>query len=325
MIRKLELKNDVYSGLFGSFDENAREIERAFGIRIMTADGGLQLIGSQVSIELAQTLIENAIKVIESGGGLDKDKILRFIELVKDGRSDEILPLEKDVKVVTAGGRKIKCLTAGQRDYAAAIEDHTVTFAIGPAGSGKTYLAVAAAVTAFRRGEVKRIVLTRPAMEAGERLGFLPGDLKEKVDPYLTPLYDALKEMFGTENCAKLTERGAIEVAPLAYMRGRTLNEAFIILDEAQNTTKEQMRMFLTRMGNGSKCVVTGDVTQIDLPDKQSSGLTEAVRVLCDVDDIAVCRLKGSDVVRSPIVRKILKAYETAGKMPPSDGENNQA
>lgn len=325
MIRKLELKNDVYSWLFGSFDENAREIERAFGIRIMTADGGLQLIGSQVSIELAQTLIENAIKVIESGGGLDKDKILRFIELVKDGRSDEILPLEKDVKVVTAGGRKIKCLTAGQRDYAAAIEDHTVTFAIGPAGSGKTYLAVAAAVTAFRRGEVKRIVLTRPAMEAGERLGFLPGDLKEKVDPYLTPLYDALKEMFGTENCAKLTERGAIEVAPLAYMRGRTLNEAFIILDEAQNTTKEQMRMFLTRMGNGSKCVVTGDVTQIDLPDKQSSGLTEAVRVLCDVDDIAVCRLKGSDVVRSPIVRKILKAYETAGKMPPSDGENNQA
>ncbi|MCI9518748.1 MAG: PhoH family protein [Clostridia bacterium] len=325
MIKKFELKNDVYAGLFGSFDENAKEIERAFGIRIMTADGGLQLIGSQSGIEWAQTLIENAVKVIESGGSVDKDKMSRFIELVKEGRSEEILPLEKDVKVVTAGGRKIKCLTAGQRDYAAAIEEHTLTFAIGPAGSGKTYLAVAAAVTSFRRGDVKRIVLTRPALEAGERLGFLPGDLKEKVDPYLTPLYDALKEMFGSENCAKLTERGAIEVAPLAYMRGRTLNEAFIILDEAQNTTREQMRMFLTRMGNGSKTVVTGDITQIDLQDKQSSGLVEAVRVLDGVDDIAVCRLKGSDVVRSPIVRKILKAYEEAGKMPPTDDKNNLA
>lgn len=318
MIKKLELKNDLYAALFGSFDSNAKEIERAFGLRIMMADGGLQLIGGESGVNAAETLIENAVKVIEAGGSVDKEKISRFIELVKNGRSEEILPLEKDVKVVTASGKRIKCLTAGQRDYAAAIEENTLTFAIGPAGSGKTYLAVAAAVTAFRRGDVSRIVLTRPALEAGERLGFLPGDLKEKVDPYLIPLYDALKEMLGVENCAKLVERGAIEVAPLAYMRGRTLSNAFIILDEAQNTTREQMKMFLTRMGNGSKTVVTGDITQIDLPDKRSSGLVEAVRILENVEDVAVCELKGADIVRSPIVRKILKAYEEAQK-PQSD------
>ena len=309
MKKTIQLTDDVYSGIFGVRDANAREIERAFGVRLMVADGGLQIIGEESAIAATEKFVTSVVQVLRSGYAVDKDKMARFIELAVSGRTEEILPLEKDVKAVTVGGKKIKCLTAGQRDYCTAMENNTLTFAVGPAGSGKTYLAVAAAVTAFRKGEVTRIILTRPALEAGERLGFLPGDLKEKADPYLIPLYDALKEMFGVEGCARLVERGAIEIAPLAYMRGRTLTGAFIILDEAQNTTREQMKMFLTRIGNGSKMVVTGDITQIDLPDKQSSGLVEAIRLLDKIDDIAVCKLQGSDIVRHGLVRKILSAY----------------
>ena len=310
MTRTIELKNDLYAELFGSYDGNAREIERAFGVRLFTIGGGLQVSGEESKVDTVVKLIENVVAVLNEGLSVDKDKMLRYIELASEGRSEEILPLASDVKAVTSTGKRIRCLSAGQKDYADAIERHTLTFGIGPAGSGKTFLAVAAAVTAFRKSDVSRIILTRPALEAGERLGFLPGDLKDKVDPYLIPLYDALKELFGVEATARLVERGAIEVAPLAYMRGRTLTNAFVILDEAQNTTREQMKMFLTRLGNGCKMVVTGDITQIDLPDKSRSGLIEAVKVLDGVEDIAVCRLKSSDIVRHGLVRRIIKAYD---------------
>ena len=310
MTRTIELENDLYAELFGSYDGNAREIEKAFGVRLFTIGGGLQVVGDEKKVETVSKLIENVVAVLNEGHSVDKEKMLRFIELARDGRAEEILPLASDVKAVTASGKRIRCLSAGQKDYADAIEKHTLTFGIGPAGSGKTFLAVAAAVTAFRKSDVSRIILTRPALEAGERLGFLPGDLKEKVDPYLIPLYDALKELFGVEATARLVERVAIEVAPLAYMRGRTLTNAFVILDEAQNTTREQMKMFLTRLGNGCKMVVTGDITQIDLPDKSRSGLIEAVEVLGGVEDIAVCRLMSADIVRHGLVRRIIKAYD---------------
>ena len=229
---------------------------------------------------------------------------------MKSGNEDKIQTLAADVLCVTAKGKPIKAKTMGQKKYVDAIRKHTITLGVGPAGTGKTYLAVAAAVAAFRAKEVNRIILTRPAVEAGERLGFLPGDLQSKVDPYLRPLYDALFEMLGPESYAKYVERGNIEVAPLAYMRGRTLDDSFIILDEAQNTSREQMKMFLTRLGFGSKIVITGDVTQIDLPGEKVSGLKEAMRILRDVEDIAICRLTGSDVVRHVIVQRIIKAYE---------------
>ena len=233
-----------------------------------------------------------------------------LIQLVKSGNEDKIQTLAADVLCVTAKGKPIKAKTMGQKKYVDAIRKHTITLGVGPAGTGKTYLAVAAAVAAFRAKEVNRIILTRPAVEAGERLGFLPGDLQSKVDPYLRPLYDALFEMLGPESYAKYVERGNIEVAPLAYMRGRTLDDSFIILDEAQNTSREQMKMFLTRLGFGSRIVITGDVTQIDLPGEKISGLKEAMRILRDVEDIAICRLTGSDVVRHVIVQRIIKAYE---------------
>ena len=233
-----------------------------------------------------------------------------LIQLVKSGNEDKIQTLAADVLCVTAKGKPIKAKTMGQKKYVDAIRKHTITLGVGPAGTGKTYLAVAAAVAAFRAKEVNRIILTRPAVEAGERLGFLPGDLQSKVDPYLRPLYDALFEMLGPESYAKYVERGNIEVAPLAYMRGRTLDDSFIILDEAQNTSREQMKMFLTRLGFGSRIVITGDVTQIDLPGEKVSGLKEAMRILRDVEDIAICRLTGSDVVRHVIVQRIIKAYE---------------
>ena len=229
---------------------------------------------------------------------------------MKSGNEDKIQTLAADVLCVTAKGKPIKAKTMGQKKYVDAIRKHTITLGVGPAGTGKTYLAVAAAVAAFRAKEVNRIILTRPAVEAGERLGFLPGDLQSKVDPYLRPLYDALFEMLGPESYAKYVERGNIEVAPLAYMRGRTLDDSFIILDEAQNTSREQMKMFLTRLGFGSRIVITGDVTQIDLPGEKISGLKEAMRILRDVEDIAICRLTGSDVVRHVIVQRIIKAYE---------------
>ena len=239
-----------------------------------------------------------------------------MIDLVSSGNDDKIAEMAKDVVCITAKGRPVKAKTLGQQRYMKAIQKNTITIGVGPAGTGKTYLAVAAAVAAFREKAVNRIILTRPAVEAGERLGFLPGDLQNKVDPYLRPLYDALYDMLGAETYQKYLERGNIEVAPLAYMRGRTLDDSFIILDEAQNTTREQMKMFLTRLGFGSKIVITGDVTQIDLPGDKVSGLKDAVRILENIPDIAICRLTASDVVRHALVQRIIAAYETGEKKP---------
>jgi phosphate starvation-inducible PhoH-like protein len=251
----------------------------------------------------------SSLTKIAGSESIDKTKMAYCIELAKEGRAGEISTLESGVIAITARGKQIKCKTVGQKTYVDAIKKNTVVFGVGPAGTGKTYLAVCMAVSAFKSKQVEKIILTRPAVEAGEKLGFLPGDLHEKVDPYLRPLYDALQEMLGLETYGKLMERGAIEVAPLAYMRGRTLSNAFIILDEAQNTTKEQMKMFLTRMGEGSKTVVTGDVTQIDL-DGKDSGLVHATDILDGVDGISVCRLTAKDVVRHPLVMRIIRAYE---------------
>ncbi len=254
--------------------------------------------------------IEGLLKMVESGEELSAQNIRYMMSLVEEGREQEAEALGKDVICITAKGKPLKPKTIGQQKYVEAIRKNTITMGIGPAGTGKTYLAVAMAVKAFRAQEVNRIVLTRPAVEAGEKLGFLPGDLQNKVDPYLRPLYDALFDMLGAENFQKYQERGNIEVAPLAYMRGRTLDDSFIILDEAQNTTPEQMKMFLTRLGFNSKAIITGDVTQIDLPDAKRSGLVEASKILRDIPDIAICRFSEKDVVRHKLVQDIIRAYE---------------
>ena len=253
-----------------------------------------------------------------------QQRVRYLITLVKEGNDAQVTQMAKDVVCITAKGKPIKAKTVGQQEYMKAITKHTITLGVGPAGTGKTYLAVAAAVAAFRERTVNRIILTRPAVEAGERLGFLPGDLQNKVDPYLRPLYDALYDMLGAETFLKYQERGAIEVAPLAYMRGRTLDDSFIILDEAQNTTKEQMKMFLTRLGFGSKVVITGDVTQIDLPADKTSGLRDAIRVLDGIKDIAICRLTSADVVRHALVQEIISAYERAEKKPEQSKNTKQ-
>ena len=263
----------------------------------------------------AEKAINGLLALAAKGEQIDSQNVRYIMKLVSQGREERIPDLARDVICVTAKGKPIKAKTIGQKEYVNAIMDNTITLGVGPAGTGKTYLAVAAAVAAFRAEKVSRIILTRPAVEAGERLGFLPGDLQSKVDPYLRPLYDALFEMLGTETYNKYLERGNIEVAPLAYMRGRTLDDSFIILDEAQNTSREQMKMFLTRLGFGSKIVITGDVTQIDLPADKVSGLKEAMKVLDGVDDIAICKLTGADVVRHELVQKIIEAYEKAAPM----------
>ena len=256
--------------------------------------------------------MEGLLALASKGEAIDEQRVRYLITLVKEGNDTQVMQMAKDVVCITAKGKPIKAKTVGQQQYMKAIMKNTVTIGVGPAGTGKTYLAVAAAVAAFRERTVNRIILTRPAVEAGERLGFLPGDLQNKVDPYLRPLYDALYDMLGAETFQKYQERGSIEVAPLAYMRGRTLDDSFIILDEAQNTTKEQMKMFLTRLGFGSKIVITGDVTQIDLPADKTSGLKDALRVLVDVPDIAICKLTAADVVRHALVQQIINAYERA-------------
>ncbi|WP_251447403.1 PhoH family protein [Vermiculatibacterium agrestimuris] len=297
--------------LFGSLDENVKLIEKELGVSVVNRAGELKISGEDGEAVLhAVQAVEGLLKVIGRGETITEQNVRYILNLVKAGHADKIGELSNDVLCVTAKGKPIKSKTLGQKRYVEAIRKNLVTLGIGPAGTGKTYLAVAAAVAAFRAGEVNRIILTRPAVEAGERLGFLPGDLQSKVDPYLRPLYDALFEMLGAETYQKYVERGNIEVAPLAYMRGRTLDDSFIILDEAQNTSREQMKMFLTRMGFGSKIVITGDVTQIDLPGDQVSGLKEAMRVLKGVEDIAICTLTGADVVRHVIVQRIIKAYE---------------
>ena len=296
--------------LFGSFDENIRIIERELGVSVVNRDSSLKVSGEGEDVLAAVQAINGLLTYSSRGEQINEQNVRYILQLVRSGNADKIGELAGDVLCVTAKGKPIKAKTIGQKRYVEAIRKNTVTLGIGPAGTGKTYLAVAAAVAAFRDGQVNRIILTRPAVEAGERLGFLPGDLQSKVDPYLRPLYDALFDMLGTENYAKYLERGNIEVAPLAYMRGRTLDDSFIILDEAQNTSREQMKMFLTRLGFGSKIVITGDVTQIDLPKDTVSGLKEAMRVLNGVEDIAICRLNEADVVRHVIVQRIIKAYE---------------
>ncbi|MEQ2442411.1 PhoH family protein [Pseudoflavonifractor intestinihominis] len=296
--------------IFGSFDENIRIIERELGVTVVSRDGELKVSGEAENVMYGVKAIQGLISLSARGETINEQNVRYIISLVRSGNEDRIGDLARDVLCVTAKGKPIKAKTIGQKKYVEAIKKNLVTLGIGPAGTGKTYLAVAAAVAAFRDKQVNRIILTRPAVEAGERLGFLPGDLQSKVDPYLRPLYDALFEMLGPETYQKYLERGNIEVAPLAYMRGRTLDDSFIILDEAQNTSREQMKMFLTRMGFGSKIVITGDVTQIDLPSDKVSGLKEAMRVLSGVEDIAICKLGQADVVRHVIVQRIIKAYE---------------
>ena len=305
----IERMEDVVD-VFGSFDENIKLVEHELNVTVVSRDNQLKVSGEAENVMHAVKAIEGLLGLAGRKETITEQNVRYIINLVKAGNESHINDIARDVLCVTAKGKPIKAKTLGQKRYVDAIKKNTITLGIGPAGTGKTYLAVAAAVAAFRDKQVNRIILTRPAVEAGERLGFLPGDLQSKVDPYLRPLYDALFEMLGPETYQKYLERGNIEVAPLAYMRGRTLDDSFISLDEAQNTSREQMKMFLTRLGFGSKIVITGDITQIDLPRDTVSGLKEAMRVLDGVEDIAICRLNESDVVRHVIVQRIIKAYE---------------
>ena len=300
---------DKLSRILGTFDENLDFLTGELGIVSYVEGVKIRLEGELDSVALGEKVLNALVKTAENGEEIDKGRLVYCVELAKEGREEEISTLSSGVIAITARGKQIKCKTVGQKSYVDAIKKNTVIFGVGPAGTGKTYLAVCMAVAAYKSKQVEKIILTRPAVEAGEKLGFLPGDLQTKVDPYLRPLYDALQELLGLETYAKLMERGCIEVAPLAYMRGRTLSNAFIILDEAQNTTREQMKMFLTRMGEGSKTVVTGDVTQIDL-DGKASGLVHATKILDGVEGVSVCRLTAKDVVRHPLVMRIIRAYE---------------
>jgi phosphate starvation-inducible PhoH-like protein len=302
--------------VFGSFDENTRRVEDALSVAVVNRGNELKITGDEEMVDKAARVFRLLMTLASKGEQIDEHRVRYLITLVSEGNDEQAEQMAGDVVCITAKGKPIKAKTVGQQKYMKAMTKNTVTIGVGPAGTGKTYLAVAAAVAAFRERSVNRIILTRPAVEAGERLGFLPGDLQNKVDPYLRPLYDALYDMLGAETFQKYQERGAIEVAPLAYMRGRTLDDSFIILDEAQNTTKEQMKMFLTRLGFGSKIVITGDVTQIDLPDDKTSGLKDAIRILDGVEDIAICHLTSADVVRHALVQRIINAYETAAKKP---------
>ena len=301
---------DDMQRLVGIYDENLNIVTRELCVSASVEGVRLKISGEEGNVALAARVLEGILKLIRAGEPVDKTRIVYCIELAREGNLEGIEQVMSDVVAITSRGKQIKCKTVGQKAYVEAIKKNTVVFGVGPAGTGKTYLAVCMAASAFKGKQVEKIILTRPAVEAGEKLGFLPGDLQTKVDPYLRPLYDALQEMFGMENYLKLMERGVIEVAPLAYMRGRTLSNAFIILDEAQNTTVEQMKMFLTRMGDGSKVVVTGDVTQIDLPEGKRSGLKHAVSVLKNIEGIETVTLTAKDVVRHPLVMQIVRAYE---------------
>ena len=296
--------------LFGSFDENVKLIEQVYGVKIVGRDSEIKVSGEPESVAKAVKTIESLLTLINRGEALSEQNVRYCISMVNEGSEEKIETLAGDCICVTSKGKPVKPKTFGQKKYCNTIKENTITIGVGPAGTGKTYLAVAAAVDALERQEIRRILLTRPAVEAGEKLGFLPGDLSQKVDPYLRPLYDALFEMLGFEKVEKLIERNVIEVAPLAYMRGRTLNDAFIILDESQNTTIEQMKMFLTRIGFNSKAVITGDITQIDLPRSTKSGLRHAIEVLAEVDEISFNFFHSEDVVRHPVVARIVNAYE---------------
>ncbi len=303
-------KMDHISSIFGDFDENINTLQKEYGVVIFSRGTDIKITGAEENVNRAASAVESLIKLLDKGETITDQSVRYVISMVNDGTEEQVVKLASDCICVSFTGKPIKPKTLGQKKYVDSIKTNTITFGVGPAGTGKTYLAVALAVRAFKAHEIQRIILTRPAVEAGEKLGFLPGDLQNKVDPYLRPLYDALFEMMGAENYQRNLEKGFIEVAPLAYMRGRTLDDSFIILDEAQNTTPEQMKMFLTRLGFNSKMVITGDVTQIDLPDAKRSGLVEAVKVLKNIDGIAINRFSEKDVVRHKLVQDIVKAYE---------------
>ncbi|MBQ2710853.1 MAG: PhoH family protein [Clostridia bacterium] len=300
--------------IFGPFDENIKCICTAFDVKVVVQDGQSSLMGEESNVDLAMRVVDKLKNFIYNGDNIDIGRVNYLCDCAKADKLEEIDQLLNDVVAITSRGKPIKSKTVGQKKYVDLMKKNTITFGVGPAGTGKTYLAVALAVNAFKAKQVEKIILTRPAVEAGEKLGFLPGDLQEKVNPYLRPLYDALQEMLGIETYSKMMERGTIEIAPLAYMRGRTLNNAYVILDEAQNTTKEQIKMFLTRLGEGSRMVITGDLTQVDLPRGHTSGLRHAIKILKDIEDIGIIKLSERDVVRHPLVQKIVKAYQSEDK-----------
>ncbi len=307
---KIQIPSELLSSIFGTYDSNIRKIEDEYKVSIVNRGDDVVISGEEEGVLKAKTVVNALINLAKSGQIIEEQNVNYIVSETNDNNAMQLNDINDDFICLTMNGRALRPKTLGQKKYVDSIRKNTIVFGVGPAGTGKTYLAMAMAITAFKNNEVNRIILTRPAIEAGENLGFLPGDLQQKVDPYLRPLYDALYEIMGAENFAKNMEKGAIEVAPLAYMRGRTLDNSFIVLDEAQNTTPEQMKMFLTRIGYGSKAVVTGDTTQIDLPRGKNSGLIESTKILKNIEDIAICNLTNKDVVRHPLVQKIIAAYE---------------
>lgn len=319
----LDVPMEHMRNLFGEYDTHIKKIENDFQVAIINRDGAVKIAGRRPDVEKAARTVEELVVLSKRGNDLEEQNIDYAIEMGKESREEVLLQIDEDCICHTTSGKPIKPKTLGQKQYVDAIRNHMIVFGLGPAGTGKTYLAMAMAITAFKNNEVSRIILTRPAIEAGEKLGFLPGDLQSKVDPYLRPLYDALYQIMGAESFARNMEKGLIEVAPLAYMRGRTLDNAYIILDEAQNTTPAQMKMFLTRIGFGSKVIITGDASQKDLAPDKTSGLDVAVKVLSKIDDIAFCNLTSRDVVRHPLVQKIVKAYENYEARESRQNRNN--
>lgn len=307
---KIQIPSELLSSIFGTYDSNIRKIEDEYNVSVVNRGDDVVISGEEAGVLKAKTVVNALINLAKSGQIIEEQNVNYIVSETNDNNATQLNDINDDFICLTMNGRALRPKTLGQKKYVDSIRKNTIVFGVGPAGTGKTYLAMAMAITAFKNNEVNRIILTRPAIEAGENLGFLPGDLQQKVDPYLRPLYDALYEIMGAENFARNMEKGAIEVAPLAYMRGRTLDNSFIVLDEAQNTTPEQMKMFLTRIGYGTKAVVTGDTTQIDLPRGKNSGLIESTKILKNIDDIAICNLTNKDVVRHPLVQKIIAAYE---------------
>ena len=320
----IEIPAEYEANVFGQFDVYVKKLERTFHVTLISRDGATKIVGERAAAEKVQRILNQLVELARRGNTITEQNVDYAISLVLEDQEQQLVDIDKDLICHTLQGKPIKPKTLGQKKYVDAIRSGMITFGLGPAGTGKTYLAMAMAITAFKREEVSRIILTRPAIEAGEKLGFLPGDLQSKIDPYLRPLYDALYQIMGADSFIKNSEKGLIEVAPLAYMRGRTLDNAFIILDEAQNTTPAQMKMFLTRIGFGSKVVITGDSTQKDLPAGTVSGLDVAVKVVKELDDISICTLTSKDVVRHPLVQKIVKAYEDYEKKSARPRENRR-